>query len=169
MSRVGHNLLEVFLLFFSLRGSAEAEPVNATGALAALRGVAPTCRASVGGRPLSRLACPRHASARRRGLHHPGAASLPMPGGRPAAWRVLSHSVRSTSATAGSGVAMAHRQPARARAMATVTRGAWVPRATRGRYRVQSLPGAFPRRSWMTWGGFARRSGQWRLTLAGER
>jgi hypothetical protein len=42
------------MLFLYLRVSAEAEPVNATGAPAALRGVAPPCRASVGCLPQAR-------------------------------------------------------------------------------------------------------------------
>jgi hypothetical protein len=55
----------------------------ATVAPAALRGLAPTLLASVGCLPLSRLECPVTASERRRGLHQTGAASLPMPVGKP--------------------------------------------------------------------------------------
>jgi len=63
---------------------------EATGDPAALRGLAPTFLASVGCRPLSRLACPVTASERRRGFHHTGAASLPMHVGKPSEFVVAS-------------------------------------------------------------------------------
>jgi len=64
---------------------------------------------------------------------------------------------------------MAPRHPARARALATVTRCACWPRATRGRERVPSRPGAFPRLSGLIVGGVSRRRWSWRLPWAGER
>jgi len=50
------------MLFFYLRASEEAEPVNATVDLAAIRGLGTTLLASVGCLPLSRHAYPLQAS-----------------------------------------------------------------------------------------------------------
>src|SRR4029450_1093652 len=77
MSRVGDRLFCMFfvLLYNVHRKSRSQEETTVDPA--ALRGLAPTFRASVGCLPRS-----RHegvsASSRHRGVHHTGAASLPM-------------------------------------------------------------------------------------------
>ena len=69
----------------------------------------------------------------------------------------------------GPSVAMAHRTPTTARAMATGTPGACWPLATRRRSRVHRRTWAFQRLAWMTVGGCSRRRGSCRLPWAGSR
>ena len=76
MSRVGSRFFEVCIIFLSSVPRQSRSQEETTGARAALRGWAPTCRAAVGCLPRSRLEGPRPASARRRGVHHPGAAAF---------------------------------------------------------------------------------------------
>jgi hypothetical protein len=73
------------------------------------------------------------------------------------------------SGVTGTCVAMAHRNPASSRAMATVTTWACWPRAMSWRSRCHRRTGAFQRMSWMLLGGCASRRGQCRLTWAGSR
>jgi hypothetical protein len=109
------------------------------------------------------------ASERCRGFHHTGAASFPLPVGNVLGGGARRPRSLEASAAPGSGWARAHRQPARARARATGTRGAGVPRAPRGRERVPRRPGAVQLRAGMLLGCWARRQGPWRLPVAGAR
>jgi hypothetical protein len=109
------------------------------------------------------------ASERCRGFHHTGAASFPLPVGNVLGGGARRPRSLEASAAPGSGWARAHRQPARARARATGTRGAGWPRAPRGRERVPRRPGAVPLRAGMLLGCWARRQGPWRLPVAGAR
>jgi hypothetical protein len=69
----------------------------------------------------------------------------------------------------GTALAMAHMQPASARARAPVTTGACGPREPRRRSRGQRRPWAFQLRSGMMGGGVSRRRGRGRLPWAGSR
>jgi hypothetical protein len=66
-------------------------------------------------------------------------------------------------------LAMTHRKPASAWAMATTPWLACLPRASKRRTHVHSRTWVFQLLSWIGFGSIASRSGKWRLTWAGYR
>jgi hypothetical protein len=92
-----------------------------------------------------------------------------MHGGTPAALRGQGRLVCWTDAVTSTSWAMAHLNPASARAMAPVTPWACFPCATSRRERVPSRTWACQLRSWMRCGWCSRRRGRCRRTCAGSR
>jgi hypothetical protein len=127
------GLHDVFPLVHRKRRSQQYATVDP----ADIRGLGTTLLVSVGCLPHSRLEYPVQASERRRGLHHTGAASLPMHLGTFPSCMFLSHAYHQEPswayAMSGTSLAMAHMKPVSSRAMATVTTLACLPRATRRR------------------------------------
>ena len=147
----GRQLFEVCMRFFLLRAGEEAEPVSSDGCAGCSPWGGATVRAAVRCRPRSRHAGgwpPLHAV---EACTTPGRRRFECPL-NPSARCVQAPSVLWPAGLPGSGWALAHRTPRSARAIATPTRWAWVPRALTHRSRVHRRTGACPLRSWRAWG-----------------
>ena len=167
MSRGGSNWFTSASEFFPCIDQKSRSPEATTVEHAALRGLATTCRASVGGLPHARDEPPCRSPHAAAGDTPPGLRR-----GRETVdtWQACASRGRHLEACGAPAtcVARAHLQALQARARAT-TCGAWLPWARRWRSRGPRRPWAFLLLAWSAGGSCARRRGRGRRRLAGYR